>query len=121
MSTKPTKREALDANIGRHDEVDDHPLISCAPHILNGHAHLKNRQVRVERVLGGVLRERKPGPLAIGRLKNGTALTVTDEEVRASLRYVIDVVDNLSHLYAELDRLKRSYEDMGRHAKAVTP
>lgn len=95
------KRERLNNDIGTRDVVDNHPLVTCAPHLLAGHAHLKGTRVTLERVLAALLSERRPGPLT---LPNGVA--VTDEQVRACLRYSIDIFDNISKLYAELGRLR---------------
>lgn len=109
-----TTREKLAADIGRKDEVDEHPLICCAPHILNGHAHLKSRRVVIERVLAALLKERLPGPLYLDATHKATAATVSNEEVKAVYRYTIDVFQKISHLYAELDRRNRLLEGMAK-------
>lgn len=107
-------RAERDSDIGRPDEADQHPLICCAPHILHGHAHLKDRQVVIERVLLALMKERKSAPLALEPTKHGAAVTVSDAEVKAVYRYSVEVFQKISHLYAELDRMKKLYEGMSK-------
>jgi hypothetical protein len=108
------KRERLNANIGKRDLSDKHPLITCAPHIKHGHAHLGTSGVTLERVHLALMKERRGGPLTLEPAHNGTEIIVTDEEVKAVYRYTIDVFQTLSRLYAELDRMRRLYEGMSK-------
>lgn len=99
---RPVRRRAdLNAYTGKPDIVDEHPLVTCAPHIMSGHAHLKTSKVTVERVLLALLHERDPEPLVMT-----TGLKLSDEEVRAAVRYAVDIFENISKLYAELGRLR---------------
>ena len=103
------RRSDLDKDTGTPNVVDEHPLIRCSPTILGGHAHLKRNEVTVERVLEALLRERRAGPLPIDRTQ-----AITDEEVRAAIRYLIAVFMDLSKLYAELERRRALVLKTGR-------
>jgi len=98
---KSRPRAELDAYTGRPDLSDEHPLVTCAPHLLGGHAHLKANKVTIERVLLALLHERPEGPLAMT-----DGLKLNDVEVRAAVRYAVAIFDNISKLYAELGRLR---------------
>jgi uncharacterized protein (DUF433 family) len=99
----------LAAYTGKPDVADEHPLITCAPHIMEGHAHLKSTKVTVERVLRAVLNERPDSPLVLG-----TGLKLTDAEVSAAFAYAIDIFNNLSKIYAELGRLREFHTKTGK-------
>lgn len=105
---KPRPRAELNAYTGRPDITDEHPLITCAPHLMGGHAHLKSTKTTVERVLLAELR-RIEGPLAMT-----SGLKLSEEERRAAILYAIDIFENLSKLYAELGRLQ-SMQQKGDH------
>lgn len=96
---KPARTRAeLDAYTGKGGDTDDHPLITCAPHVLGGHAHLKANKTTVERVLLAEL-QRVEGPL---RMSSG--LVLSEEERRACLLYAVAIFENLSKLYAQLQQ-----------------
>lgn len=97
---RPRPRAELNAYTGRPDITDEHPLITCAPHILGGHAHLKASKTTIEQALHGELR-RINGPLTLP-----SGLKLTEEEREAAYRYAIAIFENLSKLYAELGRLQ---------------
>lgn len=118
---KATSHAEIEAQTGAPDMNDKHPLIDCAPHLEEGHAHLKRNCVRVERVLSALMHERRPGPLALDPLKSGDAVRITDAEVRAVLSFSIDTFVKLSALYAELGRLKELYESSGRRPACRAP
>lgn len=106
MHTKGLPRRSradLEADIGKPDAIDEHPLIRCTPTLMGGHAHLKRNDIVVERVLEALLRERRPGPLVVGTRSD----TITDDEAKAVVRYAVAIFGNISKLYAELDRLHR--------------
>jgi uncharacterized protein (DUF433 family) len=96
----PRPRAELDSYTGKPDVTDEHPLITCAPHVLGGHAHLKASKTTVERVLLAELRHVE-GPITLS-----SGLKLTEEERRAVYRYAIAIFQNLSKLYAELGRLQ---------------
>jgi hypothetical protein len=104
--TSQRKKADIDADIGKPDDADLHPLIACAPHVLGGHAHLKSSKVRVERVVAALMRERDEliGPDKPLRLEHGGVIPA--HHVRAVSVYVVDIFDNISKLYAELGRRK---------------
>lgn len=90
---KPRPRAELDADTGKPDE---HPLITCVAHVMGGHAHLKASKTTIEQVLRAEL-NRVEGPLAMS-----SGLVLSEEERRASFRFAIDILANLSKLYARL-------------------
>jgi uncharacterized protein (DUF433 family) len=100
--TTGRRKADLDTDIGRRTIPDDHPLITCAPHIMHGHAHLKGKQITIERVLEALMTNRAPGDLRLS-----PTVVVTDAEVRACLGYAHDIFANISKLYAELGRLRQ--------------
>jgi len=97
---RPVPRAELNAYTGKPDVTDEHPLITCAPHVLGGHAHLKATKTTVERVLQAELR-RIEGPLTMT-----SGLKLSEEDRRAVMRYAIAIFENISKLYAELGRLQ---------------
>lgn len=88
----------LDADTGKPDMSEQHPLITCTPSVMEGHAHLKDSKVTVERVLQAELREIK-GPIALA-----SGCIISETQRRAVLRFSIAVIEDVSKLYAELDR-----------------
>lgn len=114
---KGIKRVDLEDFTGKPDMADAHPLIACAPHIEEGHAHLKHNKVRLERVLSALKRERRKKSLILDSLKDGDAVVLTDAEVRAVFDFTIDTLSKLGHLYAEMERQKEFYEGMAKNAR----
>lgn len=102
------RHREIEQNVRKVDPVDEHPLMRCAPNILGGHAHIKRNEVTVERVLLALLRERKPGPLRVGP----RGVTVTNEEVEATVIYTNAIFNDISRMYAVL-------ENGIEHAKGV--
>jgi uncharacterized protein (DUF433 family) len=109
------KQAELEENTGAPDLVDLHPLITCAPHIMDGHAHLKQKQVTVERILIALMLERGRRDL---RLANG--MIISGAEVAATYKYSIDIFDNISKLYAEIGRLREMFAGEPRKGGART-
>ncbi len=97
-----TTHVELKQNTGKPDINDKHPLITCAPHLMGGHAHLKSNKVTVEQVLRALARERGEAPLVLH-----SGLKLPGDDVQAVLAYGIDVFEHLSRMFAELDRLRR--------------
>lgn len=93
------RQRQIEQNLGKPDIVDEHPLMRCTPTVLGGHAHIKRNEITVERVLLALLRERPSGPLRVGP----RTVTVTEEEVQATITYAVAIFNDISRLYAELD------------------
>jgi uncharacterized protein (DUF433 family) len=68
---------------------------------MEGRAHVTATKVTVERILHGLMHERGHAELV---LPNGEKVPSSD--VRAAVRYVVDVFVNISKVYAELARLQ---------------
>jgi hypothetical protein len=98
---KPARTRAeLNAYTGKGGDADDHPLITCTPHILGGHAHLKANKTTVERVFLAEA-QRIEGPL---RMSSG--LVLTEDERRACLMYAVALFEILPKLHAQVAQLQ---------------
>jgi uncharacterized protein (DUF433 family) len=97
---KPRPRTDLNADTGKPDIIEEHPLITCTPYVMEGHAHLKINRVTVERVLLAELQHVR-GPLALA-----SGETLTEAQRQAVFRYTVAVMADISKLYAELGRLR---------------
>ena len=81
------------------DIQDEHPRIACAPHLMEGHAHLRSNKVTIQQVLRTMHRAVPDGPL---RMSNGMKLS--PEDVAAAIDYAVAVFKSISKIYAELGR-----------------
>lgn len=106
---KPPRR-APDDYTGKPSMEEEHPLITCAPHVMGGHAHLKANKTTIERVLLAELQQIR-GPIQLS-----SGLVLTEQERRACLLYAVDIFENLSKLYAQLRQLQEIGKRTGKHA-----
>lgn len=102
----------IDSDIGRAELVDDHPLITCTPQVLEGRAHITATKVPIDHILHGLLQERGHSELT---LSGGERASAT--EVRAAVNFAIDTFLNISRVYAELTRLSQGMLDEKKKKK----
>lgn len=92
----------IDEDIGKADLNDDHPLITCTPHVLEGRAHITATKMPIERILLGLMQERGHSDLILS-----SGERVSPAHVRAAQSYTIDIILNVSKVFAELAHLSR--------------